>query len=139
MKIETQRVYRVEHVDDRMGPFTDDVHRIPGCNTTHSSARFHLRMMPTPYEEFDNMKTNAAGDFSKKYIFAFPNMKRIRHWIKYRYRKAMQDAGFIVGVYDVRKVYMQSKDQVMFTRMVTEHVKDVTLVNIRQQRKGEME
>lgn len=122
--------YRVEHCDDRKGPFTDDVYRIPRCNTTHEVARFHLRSMPTPYEEFSDMKVGrSTGEFSRQYIFAFPTMKRMRHWIGYKYRRAMVEAGFVVGVYRVRTVYRQSNDQVMFTRQVAEHVKDVPLIN----------
>lgn len=132
----TVLAYRVEHIEDRKGPFIDDVERIPGCNTTHEMARFHLRSMPTPYEEFDKMKMNkSTGEFSRQYIFAFPTMKRMRHWIRYRYRKALAEVGFVVGVYRVRQAYRQSKDQVMFTRMVAEHVEDVPLINERRKLK----
>ena len=126
-KEQTVRVYRVEHTEDRVGPFTNDVDRIPDIHTTHESARRHLRSMPTPYEEFLKWES-----FSRQYIFAFPTMKRVRHWIRYKYRLAMMGAGFVVGVYDVRKVYKQSNDQVMFTRRGAEHVEDLPLVKIRK-------
>ena len=130
-KEQTVRVYRVEHTEDRVGPFTNDVDRIPDIHTTHESARWHLRSMPTPAEDFFK-RGSMDSRFSKQYIFAFPTMKRVRHWIRYKYRLAMMGAGFVVGVYDVRKVYKQSNDQVMFTRRVAEHVEDLPLVKIRK-------
>jgi len=125
---ETTRVYRVEHVKDRIGPFCYDDLRIPDCLTTHAAARDHLRSMPTTNIDFGI----DSWSFSPRYIFAFPTMKRMRYWITYKYRKAMVDAGFVVGVYDVRRIYMQSEDQVMYTRRVSEHVRDISLVKGRR-------
>lgn len=119
-------IYRVEHKGSRRGCFIaeDRVEGYRSNSRKHVCARAHLRSMPLPSDDFQ-LDNSAIG---KGILFAFPCMESMLHWLNYSYRVALQRAGFVIGLYRIKKPYRISDSQIMFTRHTARHMGDMPLV-----------
>lgn len=107
------KVWRIEHVSRRHGPFatvydhngvvdTAIQHAWPLLPKDDPQAWHDPREMPTPRDEPELRAFASKISFLKRnYLFAFPSKRSLVKWFPRKWRRALAQVGFTVRVYDV--------------------------------------
>lgn len=127
-------VYRIEHKDNRQGPFSsdaayhyDNAHRY---DDAVSDPYYSCRHMPTPYSSDEAGSELYEKSINSSHYFAFANIGQLlMAFPSKKGRYAMKCKNTVLAVYEVpRDCVVEGFHQVVFVKKAARHVRNIDLV-----------
>lgn len=125
------RVFRVEHKQDKMGPFhnrDDEAYEsLASAMCQHYRAQGNGIMLLHPEARSDGI-TMTLGFFGK--VFACPTEEAIEHWFRV-FKRSLHDLGFVLRVFECPDHHVQvgkSNKQCTFIPLFSKLVEERALI-----------